>query len=452
MIEPRDPSRIDTPHDPLRIDQTRDPLRTSWVSSANGHPEFPIQNLPIGVFSPAGGAPRGGIAIGDAIFDIEAALNAGLFTGAAREAAEAAAGRTLNALLEAGTAPRRALRRRAAELLDAKGAEAGKARAAAGLLHDAATCALHLPVHVGNYTDFFTGIHHAHKGGTISRPDNPLMPNYKYVPVAYHSRASSVRVSGSPLRRPSGQRRLPNEAAPSFGPCRNLDYEMEFGVWIGPGNDIGSPIPIGEARHHIVGFCLLNDWSARDIQSWESAPLGPFLGKSFSTFVSPWIITAEAMAPFRIAQPPRPDGDPAPLPHLLDADDQAHGCFDVAFDVFIRTPAMREAGAAPHRLSRSNASSLYWTVAQMVAHHTSNGCNLVPGDIFGSGTVSGTEPDSAGCLLEATFGGRDTLTLPNGETRTYLRDGDDIIFQAHCKRDGFVPIGYGKCRGRVGPA
>jgi fumarylacetoacetase len=307
-------------------------------------------------------------------------------------------------------------------------------------------------VHVGNYTDFFAGIHHARAGGMINRPDNPLMPNYKYVPVAYHSRASSVRVSGSALKRPSGQRKLASQAAPDFGPCRNLDYEMELGVWIGPGNEIGAPIPIAEADRHVAGFCLLNDWSARDIQSWESAPLGPFLGKSFSTFVSPWIITAEAMAPFRIAQPPRPCGDPAPLPHLLDPADQANGGYDIVFDVYIQTPAMREAGTAPHRLSRSNASMLYWTVAQMVAHHTSNGCNLLPGDVFGSGTVSGTEPGSAGCLLEATFGGRDTLTLANGEMRRYLEDGDDIIFQGHCRRDGHAPIGFGECRGRVGPA
>jgi fumarylacetoacetase len=428
------------------IDETHDPACKSWVDSANGHSEFPIQNLPFGVFSPPGGGPRGGVAIGDSILDLEAALDAGLFTGAARDAAELAAGRTLNAFLQAGPAARLALRRRVADLLDASHA------GAALRLHDAAACTLHLSVHVGNYSDFFAGIHHSRAGGMINRPENPLMPNYKYVPVAYHSRASSVRVSGSPLRRPSGQRKLPDQAAPEFGPCRSLDYEMELGIWIGPGNDIGSPIPIGEAGRHIAGFCLLNDWSARDIQGWESAPLGPFLGKSFSTFVSPWIITPEAMAPFRIAQPPRPDGDPAPLPHLWDDGDQARGAFDIDLDVFIQTPAMREAGVAPHRLSRSNASMLYWTVAQMVAHHTSNGCNLMPGDVFGSGTVSGPEPGTAGCLLEATFGGRDTLTLSNGETRRYLQDGDEIIFQGHCRKPGVVGIGFGECRGRVGPA
>jgi len=431
------------------IDETHDASRHSWVHSANGHADFPIQNLPFGIFSPPGGGPRGGAAIGDSIFDIGAALDAGLFTGLARDAAEAASGRTLNALLDAGPAARRALRRRISSLLDAHGPDAPKAQAAR-LLHDASSCVLGLPVHVGNYTDFFAGIHHAHAGGMINRPDNPLMPNYKYVPVAYHSRASSVRVSGSPLHRPAGQRKLPDQDAPDFGPCRALDYEMEFGVWIGPGSEIGAPIPIHEAARHIAGFCLLNDWSARDIQSWESAPLGPFLGKSFSTFVSPWIVTAEAMAPFRIPQPPRPPGDPAPLPHLLDQDDQTRGAFDIDFDVFIHTPKMRGAGDEPHRLSRSNASMLYWTVAQMVAHHTSNGCDLRPGDVFGSGTVSGTEPGSAGCLLEATRGGRDALPLPNGEVRRYLEDGDDIIFRAHCTRAGMVSIGFGECRGRVG--
>jgi fumarylacetoacetase len=316
-------------------------------------------------------------------------------------------------------------------------------------LHDAADCTLHLPATVGDYTDFFAGIHHARKGGQISRPDNPLMPNYKYVPVAYHSRASSVRPSGEAVRRPSGQRKLPNGGAPTFGPCRNLDYELELGVWIGAGNPQGEPIPIGAAAESVAGFCLLNDWSARDIQSWESAPLGPFLGKSFRTSVSPWIITAEALEPFRIAQPARPEGDPLSLPHLLDATDQARGGLDIDCEVLLLTPAMRAAGAPPHRLCRSNTRELYWTVAQMVTHHASNGCNLRPGDLFGSGTISGTDADSIGCLLEMTFGGRDAITLNNGETRRYLQDDDEVIFRAHCRRDGAVAIGFGECRGRV---
>jgi fumarylacetoacetase len=311
---------------------------------------------------------------------------------------------------------------------------------------------MHLPAAVGDYTDFFAGIHHARKGGQISRPDNPLMPNYKYVPVAYHSRASSVRPSGEDVRRPNGQRKLPTQDAPDFGPCRNLDYELELGVWIGPGNRVGEPIPIGEAAQHVAGFCLLNDWSARDIQSWESQPLGPFLAKSFRTSVSPWIITAEAMEPFRAAQPARPGDDPQPLPHLSDAADQAHGALDIECEVFLSTPAMRAAGAEPHRLCRSNTLALYWTVAQMVAHHTSGGCNLQPGDLFGSGTISGTDADSIGCLLEMTFGGRDAITLSNGETRRYLQDDDEVVFRAHCRRPGAVTIGFGECRGRIIPA
>ncbi len=432
------------------IDATHDAARRSWVASANGHSEFPIQNLPLGVFSPQGGAARGGVAIGDAVFDLAAALEAALFSGSAREAAEAAAGAVLNPLLEVGAGPRAALRARVSELLAADGAD--RAKVSPRMLHKAADCTMHLPVSIGAYTDFFAGIHHATAGGRINRPENPLMPNYKYVPVAYHSRASSVRPSGGHVLRPNGQRKRPDERAPSFGPCRNLDYELELGVWIGPGNELGKPIPIADAAKHIAGFCLLNDWSARDIQSWEAAPLGPFLGKSFCTFVSPWIITPEALEPFRTAQPSRPDGDPAPMPHLWDAADQASGALDLDFEAFLLTAAMRHAGATPHRLSRARGDVLYWTVAQMVTHHTSNGCNLQPGDVFGSGTLSGTGPGTAGCLLESTFGGRDAFILPNGETRRYLEDGDEVIFRAHGHRKGFISLGFGECRGRVIPA
>jgi fumarylacetoacetase len=435
------------------IDETHEAGRVSWVASANGHVTFPIQNLPFGVFSPQGGSARGGVAIGNGIFDIAAALEADLFSGLARDAAEAASGRTLNPLLQAGPAARQALRRRVGEILDAEGADTAKIQTiAARLVHDAAHCVMHLPARIGDFTDFFAGIHHAYTAGTISRPENPLMPNYKYVPVAYHSRASSVRPSGGMVRRPNGQRKPPEQVVPDFGPCQNLDYELELGVWIGSGNEIGSPIPIAEASRHVAGFCLLNDWSARDIQAWESQPLGPFLSKSLSTFVSPWIVTAEALAPFRMAQPPRPAGDPAPLHHLNDAADQAHGCFNIDFEVLLLTPKMRAAGAAAHVLSRSNAAMLYWTVAQMVAHHTSNGCNLQAGDLFGSGTVSGTAPGSEGCLLEMTRGGRNPVSLPNGETRTYLLDGDEVIFRGTARRDGYVSIGFGECRGTVGEA
>ena len=440
-------------------DETHDPARTSWVASANGHPEFPVQNLPLGIFTPPkgtqpqgtqpNGGPRGGIAIGDSIFDIGAALDAGLFTGAARDAAEAASGRTLNALLEAGPAARQALRRAVSDLLDANGD--GRVHASR-VLHDASACTPHLPARVGNFTDFFAGINHVITAGSITRPDNPVLPNYRYVPVTYHSRASSVRVSGEDLRRPNGQRKPPEQAEPDFGPCRNLDYEIELGVWIGPGNPVGEPIPIGQAARHIAGFCLLNDWSARDIQIWESQPLGPFLGKSFSTFVSPWIVTAEALVPFRVPQPARPAGDPAPLPHLLDAGDQANGGVDIDFEVLIQSAKMRQDGTAPHRLSAVNAAVLYWTVAQMLAHHTSNGCNLMPGDLLGTGTLSGPDVGTEGCLLEMSRGGRKQIELGNGETRRYLEDGDDVIFHAHCHRPGHVSIGFGECRGQVGSA
>jgi len=433
------------------IDETHDAKRTSWVASANGHGEFPLQNLPLGVFSPPGvTAPnaraRGGIAIGDMIFDIAAAHSAGLFAGEAAAAAEAASGATLNPLMALAPSYRRALRRRVFDLLAANGADAEKAKP---FVHNAASCTVHLPAAIGNFTDFFAGIHHATNGGRRRDPNNPLSPNYKYVPVAYHSRASSVRPSGVPVRRPNGQRKLPEENAPSYGPCRKLDYELELAIWVGPGNPQGETIPVGKAGEHVVGLGLVNDWSARDIQQWESAPLGPFLGKSFGSTVSPWIVTAEALEPFRVAQPPRPSGDPAPLPHLLDDADQKSGAYDIALEAFILTAAMREKDQAPHRVSHSNTTDLYWTLAQLVAHHTSGGCNLMPGDLFGTGTISGPTPEGWGSLSEQSQDGSRTLTLSSGETRTFLEDGDEAIFRAHCRRDGFVSIGFGECRGRV---
>ena len=273
--------------------------------------------------------------------------------------------------------------------------------------------------------------------------------NYKYVPVAYHSRASSVRESDMPVRRPNGQRKLPNEDAPTYGPCRNLDYELELAVWIGPCNAQGEPIPIGQAGNHIFGLGLINDWSARDIQYWEMPPLGPFLGKNFGSTVSPWIVTAEALEPFRLAQPPRPKGDPRPLPYLWDERDQQSGQYDIALEALILTSQMREKDQPPHRMSRSNTTDLYWTVAQLVAHHTCNGCNLLPGDIFGSGTISGPTAEGYGSLSELSNAGARTITLHNGETRTFLENGDEVIFRAHCRRDGYAPIGFGECRARV---
>ena len=433
------------------IDETHDPKRQSWVASANGHGEFPIQNLPLGVFTaPSGSGPRGGVAIGEMIFDLGAALDAGLFSGDAAKAAEAASGPVLNPLMALGPALRQALRKRVSALLAADGAERAKAEAiAARLLHPLAHCTLHLPAAIGEFTDFFAGIHHARNGGMRRDPNNPLGPNYKYVPVAYHSRASSVRPSGVPIRRPSGQRKAPNEAAPSFGPSQKLDYELELAVWVGPGNAQGEPIPIARAGDHIFGLGLVNDWSARDVQQWESQPLGPFLGKNFGSTVSPWIVTAEALAPFRVAQPERPEGDPRPLPHLWDEGDQRGGAFDIALEAFLLTEGLRTKGLPPHRMSGSNTTDLYWTLAQLVAHHTSGGCNLGAGDLFGTGTISGPTREGYGSLMELSADGTRATTLASGETRTFVENGDEVIFRAHCRRDGFAPIGFGECRARI---
>jgi fumarylacetoacetase len=432
------------------IDETHDPKRQSWVESANGHRDFPLQNLPLGVFSPPGAAARGGIAIGDEIFDIRTAHEAGLFSAQAAIAAEAASGGTLNPLLALGAGPRRALRRQVFDLLASDGQNAGKTRdLAPSLLHEAEICAMHLPAKPASFTDFFAGIHHATNGGRRRNPSDPLGPNYKYVPVAYHSRASSLQPSGLPIRRPSGQRKLPEENAPTFGPCRKLDYELEVAIWVGPGNKQGEPIPIAEAADHIVGLGFVNDWSARDIQQWESAPLGPFLGKSFGSTVSNWIVTTEALAPFRAAQPPRPDSDPRPLPYLWDDADQQAGAFDIALEALILTETMRAKGMPAHQMSASNTLDLYWTVAQFVAHHTCNGCNLEAGDLFGTGTISGPTPEGWGSLSELSRDGQQANTLSSGETRTFLEDGDEAIFRARASRPGYVSIGFGECRGRV---
>jgi fumarylacetoacetase len=431
------------------INATHDPGRRSWVASANDHPDFPIQNLPLGIFSPADGAPMGGVAIGDMILDLPAALAVDLFDGEVRKAAEAASGATLNAFLALGTGPRQALRLRLSELLTAGSADQGRVEP---LLHHAADCTMHLPATVGDYTDFYVGIHHATNVGKLFRPDNPLLPNYKWVPIGYHGRASTIRPSGVPFRRPNGQRKRPDETAPTFGPCRNLDYELELGVWIGPGNNQGSPIPIGQAAEHVAGYCLLNDWSARDIQAWEYQPLGPFLSKSFASTISAWIVTPEALAPFRTAQSPRPEGDPAPLPYLLDEADQRTGAFDIELEVLLLTERMRAAGHAPHRLALSSTQHMYWTTAQMVAHHASNGCSLRPGDLLGSGTISAPTRDGYGSLLETTSGGKEPLSMPGGETRTFLDDGDEIFLRARAIREGAAPIGFGECRAVVLPA
>ena len=435
---------------PYALDETHDPKRMSWIESAQGHSEFPIQNLPLGVFSTGSSAPRAGVAIGDSIFDIAAALEADLFTGEARRAAEAASAGALNGLLALGSASRTALRRRVSALLAADGAERKKIEGLhARLIHEAGACSLHLPAAIGAYTDFFAGIEHAANGGRRRGQNPPLAPNYKYVPVAYHSRASSIRPSATPLRRPQGQRLLGDSQVPQFGPCTKLDFELELGIWVGPGNELGEPIPIGHAGEHVAGLALLNDWSARDIQRWESAPLGPFLSKNFGSTVSPWIVTAEALAPFRIAQPPRPAGDPRPLGYLWDDEDQRSGAFDVDLEVLISTEAMRAKGLPSHCVSRSNTRHLYWTIAQMVAHHTCGGCNLAPGDLFGSGTISAPDPSGYGSMAELSYDGTKPFDLPSGEKRAFLEDGDEVVFRAHARRAGYASIGFGECRGRI---
>ena len=430
-------------------DHTHDPSLQSWVASANGHPDFPIQNLPLGVFSPLAGAPRGGIAIGDMILDLRALHEAALLDEEAQAAAHACIGPSLNPFLALGAVPRAALRDAVSALLQDGSDERPH------LLHRADTCIMYLPAHIGDYTDFYAGIHHAENVGRLMRPDTPLLPNYKWVPIGYHGRASSIRPSGpggSDVRRPKGQRKPASESEPSYGPSRNLDYELELGIWIGPGNALGTTIPIAEAAQHIAGYCLLNDWSARDIQGWEYQPLGPFLAKSFCTTVSPWIITPEALAPFRAPQPPRPSGDPQPMPYLHNTVDQAVGALDLELEVLLTTRAMKKQGLAPHRLSIGSSLALYWTPAQMVAHHTGGGCNLNPGDLFGTGTISTAGTDGCGSLLEISQGGRAPITLPSGEERRFLEDGDEVVLRAHARRAGAVPIGFGECRGVVLPA
>lgn len=414
----------------MTLDATHDPARRSWVESANGHPDFPIQNLPLGIYSPPDGPARPGTAIGDMILDLNAA---GLLSACT----------TLNAVMAEGAVARRALRQATSNLLEAGASPRPE------WLHAASSCTLHLPAQIGDYTDFYVGIHHAMNVGKVFRPDNPLLPNYKHVPIGYHGRASSVQESGVPIRRPLGQTLAPGAGMPSFGPCRRLDFELELAVWIGPGNQPGEPIPIETAADHIAGYCLLNDWSARDIQAWEYQPLGPFLAKNFASTISPWIITPEALAPFRTAQPSRPDGDPQPLPYLWNAADQTSGAIALELEVFLLTPAMKAQGLPGQRLSLSDARHMYWTFAQMVTHHTCGGCNLRPGDLLGSGTISAPLPEGFGSLLEMTKGGTSAILLDSGEQRQFIEDGDEIILQARARNGHAVSIGFGSCRAQV---
>ena len=430
----------------FELDPTHDSLRRSWVLSANGHRDFPIQNLPIGIFSPPEDPPRAGVAIGDKILDIPAVLSAGLLFGDARQAAEATIGWTLNNFLALDPEVRNALRHRLSDLLAASQPDADKV---VPHLYDSSWCQLHLPAWIGDYTDFYTGIHHAQNVGKQFRPDNPLLPNYKHVPIGYHGRSSSIVPAGTPIRRPQGQSKPPEKESPAFGPSQRLDYELELGIWIGQGNKLGQPIPIDQAWRHLAGFCLMNDWSARDIQAWEYQPLGPFLAKNFGTSISPWIILPEALAPFRLGQPSRDYGDPTPLPYLQDVSDQKQGAFDIRLEIYLLTPGLKNKRLPPCRVAQSNTRYMYWTAAQLITHHTSGGCNLRPGDLFGSGTLSGPDPTECGSLLEATLGGRQPILLTSGEERRFLEDGDEVILRAQGVRPGFQSIGFGDCRATI---
>ncbi|MEM8930083.1 MAG: fumarylacetoacetase [Acidobacteriota bacterium] len=435
------------------INATHDPSLTSWVESANAaEADFPIQNLPFGVFHTEGTAPRVGVAIGDQIVDVATSFDGGAFASADDQdlvaaASEACRGPVLNPLFALGKPAWSALRR----ALQGALVDGSSTRDAVRLV-SMADATLVLPVQVGDYTDFYCSIHHATNVGSLFRPDNPLMPNYKHLPVGYHGRASSVVLSGTDVRRPSGQTKAPDAAAPSFGPSRLLDYELEVGFFVGPGNALGESVDLDGCEDRIFGYCLVNDWSARDIQGWEYQPLGPFLAKSFQTSISPWIVTSEALAPFRVPAFERAADDPQPLPHLDSERNRALGGVDLVLDVHLATERMRAEGTEPHRLSHGNFRHMYWTAAQMVTHHCSNGCDLRPGDLLASGTVSGPDKDSRGCLLELTWRGAEPVELDNGEVRKFLQDGDELILSGHCEGEGARRIGFGECRGVVLPA
>lgn len=388
--------------------------------------DFPIENLPFGVFRTSGREAHICTAFEDRILDLHACTRAGLLDEASLLEP------LLNGLMAKGRAVSRAVRERVRGLIESNAADAHF------VSMDGAE--MLLPMRIGDYTDFYASVHHATNVGSMFRPDNPLLPNYKWIPIGYHGRASSIVVSGTPVKRPHGQTRDDQNAPPVFGPSKRLDYEMELGMVIGAGNELGQPIAARDALDHLFGFCLVNDWSARDVQTWEYQPLGPFLAKNFATSISPWIVTMDALEPFRTNASVRSEGDPEPLPYLQD-----DVGFDIAVEVWLRTAKMAE----PVRLSRGNFRDMYWTVAQLVAHHTANGCNLMPGDLLASGTISGPSKEARGCLLELTWRGTEPLELPNGETRKFLENGDEVIMRAYCEREGHARIGFGECRGVV---
>ena len=432
------------------LNETHDPAQASWVASANDPDgDFPIQNLPFGAFRRKGqNEPfRVGVAIGDQILDVGLAQNAGAFSGLAARAAAACMAPTLNALMAMGPNGWSALR---AGLWHVLCDGSSLAERLQGCLVPQSHAEHAVPARIGDYSDFYASIHHATAVGGLMRPDNPLLPNYKWVPIGYHGRASSIRVAGLEFHRPIGQVLAPGAQAPTVAPSKRIDYELEMGVFIGVGNELGKRIAIADAESHVFGLCLLNDWSARDIQAWEYQPLGPFLAKSFATTISPWIVTLEALAPYRVPWQ-RSEGDPQPLPYLDAPALRSGGAFDIELEVWIETARMRGAGRPPQRLSRSNFRHAYWNVAQMVAHHTVNGCNLEPGDLFGSGTQSGPAPEEAGSLLELTAGGKKPFVLDDGEERTFLEDGDAVIFRGFCEKAGCARSGFGARAGRVLP-
>ena len=427
------------------MNETHDPKAKSWVTSANQPGcDFPLQNLPFGVFRRKNHEGGGvGIAIGDQIFDVGAWVrDQGMSSAEFALLTEPRLNRFLSAGPQVWSAARKAL-----FTLLRDGAPLREL--VARYLDSMSNVEMQMPVKIADYTDFYASIFHATNVGSMFRPDNPLLPNYKWVPIGYHGRASSVVISGTPVKRPSGQRKPPAADTPSFGACAQLDYELEVGAIMGRGNALGEPIPIGKAAEHIFGLCLSNDWSARDIQAWEYQPLGPFLAKNFLTSISPWIVTLEALEPYRTTAFVRPEGDPQPLPYLSDERDQQSGGFDVSLDVYLSSRKMREEKAPAVRVSHGNFRDLYWTFAQMVAHHTSNGCNLQAGDLIGSGTVSGNSKEARGCLLELTWRGSEPLTLPSEETRKFLEDGDEVIFHGYAEREGYARIGFGECRGVI---
>ncbi len=430
------------------LDHTHDAALRSWVDSANAEDgDFPVQNLPFGAFRRSGQDEklRIGVAIGDQVLDLKLAREQCPWGPGIDELLAPLAAGELKPLMSSGPAARRKLR---SALSQALAAGSDQAPFLELCLLPQAAVQMHLPCAIGDYTDFFTGIHHATAVGKLFRPDNPLLPNYKWVPIAYHGRASSIGISPQAFVRPMGQSMPPGAETPRFGPCQRLDYELELGVFVGAGNRQGHPMGMGQAEDDWFGVVLLNDWSARDIQTWEYQPLGPFLAKNFATTISPWIVTREALEPFR-APFERPAGDPMPLPYLDSADNRARGQIDIALQVLLQTEAMRKQNLPPQELSRSNFRDAYWTVAQMLAHHSSGGCNLQTGDLLGTGTQSGPQPGQGGSMLELSMGGKQPLALPGGETRSFLQDGDTVILRAHCERAGVRRIGFGDCIGTV---